>query len=346
MPKLDVTELDRELRQKRIRSLYAIVGAEHHLALSALRAIQEAVKHEGGDASSSTAVSARGARPEGVLTSLRTVPLLGGRPLVVIREGEVLTKEMQEALADYALAPVESSTLVIVAEKLDGRGRLLQAAAKNGAIIECKPLYADRLPSWINMEARRQGRQISQEAARFLADMVGGDLGQLSQALERIILFVGERRLIELGDVEGVIAETHQHNVFEFTDAVGTRRWPRALSLLTNILDNGESPVMVLAMLARHFRILSKAKEIAGRMTDTAEIAGYLGVRPFFVRSYTEQARNFSKGELRGAFRLLHRCDRELKSSRLRKERVLEKVLFLLMEQKGGREIKTPARNG
>jgi DNA polymerase-3 subunit delta len=263
------------------------------------------------------------------------VPLLGGRPLVIIREGEGLGKEMQEALADYASAPVESSTLVVVAEKLDGRSRFMQAALKGGAIIECKPLYADRLPSWINMEVRRQGRQISQEAARFLADMVGGDLGQLAQSLERIVLYIGERRLIELRDVEEVIAETHQHNVFEFTDAVGTRRWPRALSLLTNILDNGEAPAMVLAMLARHFRILSKAKEIAGRLTDAAEIANYLGIRPFFVRNYTDQAKNFSKGELRDAFRLLHRCDRELKSSRLGKERILENALFSLMEQRG-----------
>lgn len=346
MPKLDITDLDKELRQGAIRPLYAIVGAEHHLALSALRSIQDVVRAKGGDPSSAMTVSAREARADAILTALKTVPLLGGRPLVVIREGEILGKEMLEALAEYAGAPVAASTLVVVAEKIDGRSRFLQAVAKGGAVIECKPLYAEKVPSWINLEVRRQGRQISQEAARFLAEMVGGDLGQLSQAIERIILFVGDRRLLELGDVEEAIAETHQHTVFEFTDAVGTRRWPRALSLLKNLLDNGESPVMVLAMLARHFRILSKAKEVTGRVADNAEMAKYLGINPFFVRNYTGQAKNFSKGELRGAFRLLARCDRELKSSRLGKERILEKALFSLMEQKGGGEIRRPARRG
>lgn len=335
MPKLDTIGLERELEKGVVQPLYVLVGAEHYLALGALRAIQAAVKAAGGDGLSATTVSAREARPDMVLGVLRTVPLLGGRPLVVIREGESMAKEMADALADYSGCPVPSATLVVVAEKLDGRSRFMQVAAKAGVVIECKPLYLDKVPSWINAELKRQGRQISQEAARFLADLIGNDLGQLSGAIERLVLAVGERRLIELRDVEEAVAETHQHDIFELTDAVGTRRWSKALALLKNILDNGESPVLILNMLARHFRLLSKAKEVAGRLPDGADVARYLGVHPYFVKNYVSQARNFSKSELSAAFRLLHRCDRELKSSRLSRERILERALFALMENKG-----------
>ena len=342
MPKLDITDLDRELRQGKIRPIYIIVGAEHHLAMTALRGIQEAVKATGTDPLSVLTLTGREARAEAVIGALRTVPMLGGRPLVVIREGEQLSKEAAEALAAYMEAPVEAATLAIVASKLDGRSRLMQQAAKGGAVIECKPLYLEKVPGWINMETKRQGRQISQEAARFLADMIGTDLGQLAQAIERIILFVGDRKLIELADVETAVAETHQHTIFELANAVGTRRWPKAFALLTNVLDNGESPVFVLTMLARHFRLLSKAKEVTGRMGGEGEVAKYLGVHPYFAKDYVAQARNFSAGELRSAFRLLHRCDRELKSSRVPKARVLEKAVMELMAQKGA----APGRGG
>lgn len=332
MPKLDITDLDKELRQGKIRPIYIIVGAEHHLALTALKEIQRHLMPEGGAGLSSKSCSARESfRAEEAVNALRTVSMLGDRPLVILREGEALAKGALETLADYAEAPVSASTLVVVAEKLDGRTRFMQLATVNGAVIECKPLYMDKVPQWINMEVKRQGRQISQEAARFLADMVGNDLGQLAQAIERIVLYGGDRKMIELHDIEEAVTETHQHDVFELTDAVGTRRMPKALALLHNIIANGESPVLVLNMLARHFRILSKAKEVAGRMGDGGEIAKYLGVHPYFAKNYMAQAKNFSIGELKASFRILHRCDRELKSSRLNKERIIERALFELM---------------
>nr|HPM41921.1 DNA polymerase III subunit delta [bacterium] len=334
-------DIEKEVGKGKIRPIYIIVGAEHHLALEALSVVRKAVEDAGADPISFQSVPGREVRAEAVISSLRTVPMLGGRPLVILREGESIPKDAMEALASYMEKPVESSTLVIVAEKLDGRTKFMQAAAKNGAVIECRPLYLDKVPPWISRETRRKGRQIAQAAAEFMANMVGADLGQLSEAIDRVILYVGDKKIIELKDVEQAVAETHQHTIFEMTDAVGQRNWPKAFAFLTNILENGEPPVLVLGMLSRHFRILSKAKEAAGRVAD-GELAKYLGVHPYYARNYLAQSRNFSAGELRRAFRLLHRCDRELKSSRIPKGRVLERVLLELMGQKGA----APKRGG
>lgn len=330
MPRIDITDLDKDLRQGRISPIYIIVGTEHFLTHAALKMVRGAVE-EGGTDLATKVVSGKEARAEVVLGALRTVPMLGGRPMVIIREGEAVPKATLDALADYAERPLESATLVIVADKLDGRSRFMQLASKNGAVLEAKPLYMDKVPQWINMEVKKSGRQISLDAAKFLADMVGSDLGPLSQAIERVILYVGDRKTIDTKDIEESIAETHQHTVFELTDAVGLRLMPKAISLLHNVLEGGESPILVLNMLARHLRILSKAKEITGRM-DPKEIAKYLGVHPFFAKNYLGQARGFSKGELKAGFKILSRCDRELKSSRLPKERVIERALFELIK--------------
>jgi len=338
MPKIDITALDRELRQKKYASVYVIAGEEPYLVQSSLKMIREAFgSGEEGDLSTST-FSARDADPEAVLAALKTVPMLGGRPLVVVRDGEYLAKEgrkaLLESLTSYVDAPLDSATLVISATKLDGRLRLMQQAAKNGAVVECKKLYDDKLPSWVGIEVKRRGRQISFEAAKFLAEMAGNDLGSLAGSIERLILYVGDRKLIELKDVEEAVTETHQRDVFELTDAVGQRRLGRALSYLHNLIENGQPPPLILHMLARHFRILSKAREVESRMMDRSEIARYLGVNPFYVNNYVAQAKNFSKRELRQSFQTLHRCDREIKSSRLPRERVIERAIVSITEKK------------
>ena len=98
-----------------------------------------------------------------------------------------------------------------------------------------------------------------------------------------------------------------------------------------NIMENAASPVMIVTMLARHFRILIKAKEVMGRMNGQGELAKYLGVHPFFLQNYLNQSKNFSNSELRRSFGILHRCDREIKSSRVVRERILERALFKLI---------------
>lgn len=337
MPKINITTLDSELRQGKVAPVYVIVGDEPYLAQSSLARIKKVVGSDDDQDMSQSTFSARDADPETVLSALRTVPMLGGRPLVIIRDGEYLTKEgkkaLLESLQSYIQAPLDSVTLVIAATKIDGRSKLMQQAAKTGTVVECKKMYDDKLPSWVGMEVKGRGRQISFEAAKFLAEMVGNDLGQLVGSIERLILYVGDRKLIELKDVEEAVTETHQRDIFELTDAVGQRRLSRALSYLHNLIENGQPPPLILHMLARHFRILSKAREVEGRMTDRSEIARYLGVNPFFASNYTNQARNFSKQELRRSFQMLHRCDREIKSSRLPRERILERAIITITEK-------------
>lgn len=330
MPKLDIVDLEKSVRGGHPGPVYVILGQEGHMAKEAVSLIRGACEEAGANASSTSLFSAKESKVSQAVSMLKNVSMFGTRPLVIIREAESLQKEALEILADYCEKPIASSTLVIVAEKLDGRTRFMQVVSKTAAIVECKPLYMEKIPSWINAQVRKGGRQISQDAAQFLANLVGNNLSQLSSAIEKIVLYIGDKKLIELKDVEGAVAETHQHTIFELTDAVGLKNLPKALSLLQNILDNGESPVLLLNMLARHFRILSKAKEVYGRPGGGSEVASYLGVHPYFVKNYLGQSRNFSKGELKRSFGVLHKCDRELKSSRISKERVIEKALFAL----------------
>ena len=331
MPRVDVTALDKELKAGKVRSVYAMVGPESYLARGSVGLVKKAVQIDESDDMSLASYTGTEAKAELVINALRTVSLLGGRPLVIIRDADKMPRDTVEALVTYLASPVESSTLILVAAKLDGRSKLMQLLGKVGLVVDCKPLYENKIPYWINMQVKRGDKAISQEAAKFMAEMVGNDLGQLSQAIERVSLYVGDRRNIELADVEQAIAETHQRTIFELMNAVGKRNLSASVSLLHNILENAASPVMIVTMLARHFRILIKAKEVEGRMNGQGELAKYLGVHPFFLKNYVQQSKNFSNSELRRSFGILHHCDREIKSSRVVRERILERALFKLI---------------
>jgi len=101
----------------------------------------------------------------------------------------------------------------------------------------------------------------------------------------------------------------------------------KAISILANLVDYGTSPIMILNMIARHYRILIRAKEVE-KLGSRPEVASYLGVNPYFVKNYMAQAKNYSLEQLKHKFSDLSECDRELKSSRVPNRIILEKLIL------------------
>ncbi|MDP2599954.1 MAG: DNA polymerase III subunit delta [Deltaproteobacteria bacterium] len=325
---MDLIKLNTELRAKKFSPCYLLAGPERHLVLTAQRQILNAVF--GGTPQNVDRFSFEKTKPASVVDSLNTASLLSPKRVVVVEEADRLKKADWEILKDYLAKPNPQSVLVLIAESIKP-GDLKSLSSKT-AIVECKKLYPNQLPQWINMEAKNSGAQISQEAARFLGDLIGADLGAIHQSLEKLLLFVGNRGLIQLEDVEKVIANTAQKNVFDMTNAIGAKKPVEALQFLNNILEQGEMPIRIFAMILRHFRLLAKAQEVLAKSGSNVQtsLAKELGVNPYFAKDYAVQAKRFRPRGWGKRFETLAESDRALKSSRLKSQAVLEKLILRL----------------
>ncbi len=324
---MDITQLDQTLRAKKIASCYLISGPERHLAFSAERQILKTVF--GSEPETVDRFQLGTAKLAAVLDCLKTASLLSPRRVVVATDADRLKKPDWELLQEYLINPNPQSVLILLAEELKAAD--LKKISGKAAVVECKKLYPNQLPQWINMEAKSSGLQISQEAARFLADCVGADLGAIHQSLEKLLLFVGAKKLIDLADVEKVIANTAQKNIFEMTNAIGNKKSAEAIRYLDNIFSQGEEPLRTFAMIVRHFRLLAKAQEILARGNGPeTQLAKELGVHPFFAKDYAVQARHFRPKGWAKRFKALADCDRALKSSRVSSQLLLERLISKL----------------
>jgi len=237
--------------------------------------------------------------------------MMGKHRLVIVRDFDALPADGQAVVAAYIDAPAPSSTLVLQSHKGDGRMKLVQVAKKKGFYHE---LAAPRqLVPWIQDEAKARGVRLAGDAARRLADVVGGDLSRLSSALEQLSLYVGDARPIGAADVDELIAETREHTVFELANAVGEGKEERALRAVARLFDQRESSVGVAMMLARHVRQLAAVREAIDARAARADIPRLAGVPPFAVDGLVAQARRLGPAALRRAVALLAQADIDLK---------------------------------
>jgi DNA polymerase-3 subunit delta len=267
-----------------------------------------------------------------IVQAARTLPMMAKRRLILVRDADEMKADELAGLIPYVQDPAPETCLVFVGEKVDARLKFFTAFKKSGTLVKLDPLYERQLPDFVRGEARARGVVIDPAALQMIVDEIGADLGQLSDAVERLTLYVGGQNKKSIGpdDVETVVATTRQRNVFELANAVGEGNRPRALTVLASMTGARESGVRIVAMLARHVRQLWVTKELLGRTGDKFEIAGALGIPPFFVDDIIKQARRLDGTRLGRMHAALYLADKNLKSSRLDDERILEALVLEL----------------
>ncbi len=193
---------------------------------------------------------------------------------------------------------------------------------------------------WLAAEAEKQQVRFDPDAARELTDALGADMMLIASEFEKLLLYVGDKRRITLGDVETMVLAAKQRSLYELTDAISAKDKPRALMLLHGLLnasDGGEdSAIGHLYMLARTFRQMTVILEKNVRDSRAIWQALWQGFRmpPFAAEDLIRQARRYkSRHELTRALRLIARADLELRSSPPDKRLVLERLVLELASE-------------
>ena len=272
-----------------------------------------------------------------IAQAARTLPMMAKRRLVLVRDADEMKGDELGALIPYVSDPAPETCLVFVAEKADQRLKFFTAFKKHGVLIKLDPLYERQLPDFVRGEAKARGVTLAPDAVTMMVDEIGAELGQLADAVERLAIYVGERKEVTAEDVDKVVATTRQRNVFELANAVGAGDRAHALAVLSSMLGARESGVRIVAMLARHLRQLWITSELLERTRDKFEIAGALGIPPFFADDIIKQARTIDAVRAKRMHAALFKADKDLKSSRLEDARLLEGLILELTKSASSR---------
>ena len=246
-----------------------------------------------------------------------TLPVMADRRVILVQDAHELKKGVLEDLETLLPHIPKTTDLILVGTKIDRRLAFWKNLDKAGKVQEYKPPHPREVTPWVIREAKEAGFFIAPEAAQWIATAVGTDLSQILSSLEKIYLLKGKDRSITLEDVESCVTAFSWKSVFDLADAVGKRDVARALSLFGRMLQGGESPIGMIAILARHFRILLKVRE-----------GDVSGIPPFFLNDYRAQGQKFSKNALLLQMDRLYEMDRLLKSSPLRPKLLFERLLL------------------
>jgi DNA polymerase-3 subunit delta len=244
-------------------------------------------------------------------------------------------KGQTKAFLAYLDRVPESAVLVLLEEDVAaGQAmRKLQEMARSGhaQIITCEKIRKGDLPNWIRARARMRSVQLDGPALMDLAEFVGDELRQLDQELIKLGDYAGERPVTR-DDVRLLVPATRAASVFDLVDALGNGNGPLASRLMTHALDvDGEPPLRMLAMIARHYRQLIQLKAMQAQGVKQPEIARALGIFEWKMSGLVNQANRHSFGKLEQAMEKILAADEAIKTGQLSDREAMDVLLAELI---------------
>ncbi len=243
------------------------------------------------------------------------MPFLSERRLVIVRNVDKLDAAALESLAAYAKDPAPFTCLVLVATKIAKNSKLYRAAASTGVAYEYAAPKRNEYAGEVVKLLKERGKAIAIPVAQLLVDIVGRDLRRLDVEAGKLATFAKDSTGVTADDVRAVAAASAEGSIFELTDAVGERDVTRALRVLRTLLDAGDTPLGIEAMLARHVRALIGAHALSARGVPAEAMAPEIGMAPWQARNAARQAARYTAAELVVALAGLADADEEMKTS-------------------------------
>lgn len=263
-----------------IAPVYVVFGQEEFLKSLA---ITEILDRAVGDADRSMCISeadSATADLADVLDELRTLPFLSERRIVVVRDADSFISRYRPKLEEYLDNPSPTGVLLMECRSFPGNTKLHKKAAAVGQVHKCDTLYARQVPAWLTERATRaHGLKLDARTAGMLTDFVGTDLGQLDSELQKLSLYVGERKRIEPADIEALVGHNKEEKVWTLLAMIGAGNLAGAMKLWEEVLQSDkDAPFKAIGGITFTVRKLLEAKQgnrTAGPPPSHAELNAF-----------------------------------------------------------------------
>ncbi len=323
-------ELESELKQGKIRSVYLFTGPEAYLRRLAEELILKRALSPESQPFNFSEFSLDSHPIEDALKAADTFPLASPYRIVILRSLEAMGQEQEEVLLGYLKQPPRRTVLVLVTEAIDRRTTFYRQLRDNHCVVDFQTPKPAAFERWAEQVIRRRGYQISAGSVKRLVELAGSDFQTLLGEIEKLILYAGDGKTIPDSALDDLVRESRVRDAFDLTDAMGRRDSKAALRVLDNLLEAGEAPLKIVGAIVWNFRNLLMVQELLAAGKNTTQILSVLRLHPYVLEKLVRQARVLDNRTVRKLYDRLAAVDLRLKSSMSDERMVLENLICSL----------------
>lgn len=206
---------------------------------------------------------------------------------------------------------------------------------KYGNVCELKCLTKQDIRKILISWSKKFDVILRPEIADMVVDVCGTDLNILKNEVEKLCCFVGAGNEVKIDDANNILVKDLTSNVFALGKHIINRDADMAFKELDTLLYKKEEPIVILSILSSTYidmyrtKIAIESGESSSNLTEYFD--DYKG-KTFKLDIAVKNSRKYSMKMIRESLELLKKADLKLKTSKLNKRIILERVITELID--------------
>ena len=313
---MDISLLEKNLKENKLNSLYLLYGEEKYLLENALSKI---LKLFGEKINGINFINLDMSNVENVIADIETPAFGYTKKLILIKDSQLFKKQartkknsdessnnkenkLANKLSIYIeenKAIIDDSVVIIFVENDVDKNELYKVIEKNGVVCEFAKLKLPDILKRIKAICNAYKVHIDETTLRYFVEVCGTNMQDLINEIRKQIEYAGENGTITKQSIDLLAIKQLDSIIFDLTDNLGKRNIEQALQVLKNMIYAKEPIQKILITLYNHFKKLYFTK-IA--IQENKNIAESLKLKPnqtFLTSKYTAQSKYFNEQELR-----------------------------------------------
>jgi DNA polymerase-3 subunit delta len=255
--------------------------------------------------------------------SARTISMFDEKKLLILKNASS-NKNFQEDFLENSKYFLNSDDIFLFFEEgVPESNKFFKFLDRKVKSQEFKILEGTPLKNWVKKEFEKYGAKIESSVLDELIEFVGNDLWQMENEIKKLVSFKNGK-IIKKEDVESLIKPKIETDIFETVDAISSKNKKRALELLHNHLEKGDSPLYLLSMINFQFRNLLIMKDLTEKGKPYYTFQKTTGLHPFVIKKSCAQAQRFSLLELKKIYQKIFQVDLDIKTGKLDPQAALD----------------------
>jgi len=326
-------ELEQDLKSGKYKNIYLFYGEEVYLKSSFESRFKESILESSAFGDMNISIfDDKTMDIDAFNDAVMTVPFMANNRLVLVKYTGLFSGVKKGADVDKlakTLEHIPSSTVVIfVEDTIDKRLKLYKSTSKLGFVAEFKTPKEKEIRVWVAELFKQANKNIAPDVIAFFVNTVSFSMEAITLEVDKLIAYKDNESDITIQDIELISTKSLEVKIFDMLKAVGEKNLDKVLEIYNNMISAKESPIMILTMLARQFRLILRTKALLRETNDINYIAQQLDTRSFVVKECLEQAKNFKFDTLIEALTECLELDFKIKTGRISDKLGLEVLLI------------------
>ncbi|AZZ60019.1 DNA polymerase III subunit delta [Oenococcus sp. UCMA 16435] len=314
------SDFKKQIKNKQLPALIFFTGTEDFLTEQSSNLLENSID-ENFRAWDFVKANTENESVKEVLADISTLSFNASRRIVIVENPLFLTaknsleKNEENLLLKYLSSPESENSLIINAVNLtlDKRKKTVKNLIKTAENVDFKPLNERQILQIVKRRFSAADISVEDTVLNYYFRRLAFNLRLIVNNLDKLLLY-GQSHLIDNQSIDFLIAPESTESAFDLIEAINQKKPEKVIKIYEDLIDRGEAPIRINALLQSQYRLLLQAKSL--KLNDQ-NLSRLLRIHPYRAKLANQEASLKTYSELSNSFLNLSDIELKLKSTRL-----------------------------